>query len=376
MPLGLPWGLGSHLPPPPPLPRLPSVEGLAEVGRLGAMATMRMTRLRPLVLVVWTFILAAADDHAVRNTLLHYGHYCGPGPQLLEGCQPPLEPVDHVDAICMRHDCNWCHCFSKAGPMKRGKPHPLVLSTRFLTLPAPIYRLLFDEPFRECIRLADQRMLEDMDVLIEKDRLPEWWDKWTRNKFHTYLLAFRKSVARDDRMSDADLRRRAKIMTAEEIAESRARLDTRLRQEREQSSPLQIPVKPSSDRWGSSTSTEDGTPPIRRVQMARPDLYGLENVTSALVNVTTRSMARPTRRGQGWLARRKTLVPATTPTAGEGPTSQASPSDPLPSLVLDKSMLPGTAVDDTGDGQRRTVGGNSANLSFHSSAATTTAAEV
>jgi len=39
------------------------------------------------------------------------------------------------------------------------------------------------------------------DELHNNKKWPEWWNAWTENKFHTYLVAFRKSVARDDKMS-------------------------------------------------------------------------------------------------------------------------------------------------------------------------------
>ena len=59
---------------------------------------------------------------SIRNTMLHYGNYCGPGPTLLVGCRAPLEPVDHVDATCMRHDLAWCRCYAKAAVGAGGDP--------------------------------------------------------------------------------------------------------------------------------------------------------------------------------------------------------------------------------------------------------------
>ena len=46
------------------------------------------------------------------------------------------------------------------------KPSPLMLSTRFLTLPGPLYRRLFDRDFRECIRRADLSLVTAFDFMI------------------------------------------------------------------------------------------------------------------------------------------------------------------------------------------------------------------
>jgi hypothetical protein len=82
-----------------------------------------------------TFI-STNDSSLVQNTMLHYGSFCGPGPRLLPTCLAPLDPVDEVDTICMRHDLGWCRCFEDNLPPY--KPHPLILSTRFITMPAPM----------------------------------------------------------------------------------------------------------------------------------------------------------------------------------------------------------------------------------------------
>lgn len=140
------------------------------------------------------------EEGAVRNTFFHYGNYCGPGPELLQGCGAPFEAVDDVDAVCMRHDLNWCRCYNNVDR----KAHPLILSTRFLTMPSALYRRLFNKDFRKCIMLSDQQMLAEFDNLTAAGELPEWWDSFTQAKFHTFLIAFRKSVRRDAKMVQED----------------------------------------------------------------------------------------------------------------------------------------------------------------------------
>jgi hypothetical protein len=49
-----------------------------------------------------------------------------------------------------------------------------VLSARFVALPGPIYRRLFDEDFRECIRVADKALLGEMDKIAGRGELPMW----------------------------------------------------------------------------------------------------------------------------------------------------------------------------------------------------------
>ena len=83
------------------------------------------------------------------------------------------------------------------------KPHPIILSARFMTLPAPLYRRLFDEKFRGCILRADKALVEGMDSLKTSNELPEWWDFTTKAKFHGFLASFRASVARDEQMRTA-----------------------------------------------------------------------------------------------------------------------------------------------------------------------------
>ena len=83
------------------------------------------------------------------------------------------------------------------------KPHPIILSARFMTLPAPLYRRLFDEKFRGCILRADKALVEGMDSLKASNELPEWWDFTTKAKFHGFLASFRASVARDEQMRTA-----------------------------------------------------------------------------------------------------------------------------------------------------------------------------
>lgn len=134
------------------------------------------------------------DDHTkVRNTLLHYGNYCGPGPELLTGCRPPMEPADNIDTVCMKHDRAWCRCFVSRFEREESTNHPspLILSSRFLTIPAPIYRWAFDKEFRECIRTADSNMIAEFDRIATEDAFPAWWGVWTRTKFAAYLRTFR-----------------------------------------------------------------------------------------------------------------------------------------------------------------------------------------
>ena len=109
-------------------------------------------------------------------------------PQLM-GCDPPVEPADHVDGVCMNHDLAWCACFEHrakvAATASRGsgapaKPHPVLLSARFLTMPAPLYRRLFDERFRACIFDADRELVKTLDGIEASGALPEWWDKGTK----------------------------------------------------------------------------------------------------------------------------------------------------------------------------------------------------
>lgn len=140
------------------------------------------------------------SEEAVRNTFFHYGNFCGPGPELLKGCRAPLDAVDNVDAVCMRHDQNWCRCYTNVDR----KAHPVILSTRFMTMPAALYRRLFSNEFRKCIMLSDQQMIFEFDNLTAHGELPEWWDAFTQAKFHTFLLAFRRSVRRDAKMVEAD----------------------------------------------------------------------------------------------------------------------------------------------------------------------------
>jgi len=143
------------------------------------------------------------ETAAVVNSFLHYGAFCGPGPKLLPGCAAPVPPVDHVDAVCMAHDLGWCGCFAQrthSDGLDAFKPHPFVLSARFVALPGPLYRRLFDVDFRECIVRADKALLEAMDAIAAAGELPDWWDKWTEAKFRAFLTTFRASVARDDKM--------------------------------------------------------------------------------------------------------------------------------------------------------------------------------
>jgi len=62
----------------------------------------------------------------------------------------------------MRHDLAWCRCYSDIEKRGDRKAHPLMLSTRFLALPSPLYRRMFDREFRECIRTADSNMLDEV----------------------------------------------------------------------------------------------------------------------------------------------------------------------------------------------------------------------
>ena len=111
------------------------------------------------------------------------------------------------------------------------KAHPLILASRFVSLPPPLYRRLFDREFRECIHSvrpsplhyiprrsasirygltrrpslaqADSSMLAEFDALDAAGQLPEWWasSRWTRIKFDKFLMAFRLSVARDEKVT-------------------------------------------------------------------------------------------------------------------------------------------------------------------------------
>jgi hypothetical protein len=75
----------------------------------------------------------------------------------------------------MMHDISWCRCYeNRLEPIIHSKPHPFILSTRFITLPSPIYRRLFDEAFRNCIGDADEVLLRDMDALEAQGKLPDW----------------------------------------------------------------------------------------------------------------------------------------------------------------------------------------------------------
>ena len=63
--------------------------------------------------------------------------------------------------------------------------------------------MVFDREFRECIREADTNMLAEFDELDATGQLPGWWasSRWTRVKFDKFLMAFRLSVRRDEKVT-------------------------------------------------------------------------------------------------------------------------------------------------------------------------------